>query len=159
MPTPRDDRAVDVVLAEDLVTQAARLVRAMRRRHGLPAGIRVLSVLDEQGPLSVTQLAAAYSCSQPTMTGLVNQLLEQGWATKSPHPSDTRSTLVSPTPAGTAELARVRRLNGEAVAALVARHPTLTTAELRTAVTLLRALLADDTTDITVNTETEDHTL
>lgn len=156
MPTPRDDRAVDIVLAEDLVTQAARLVRAMRRRHGLPAGIRVLSVLDEQGPLSVTQLAAAYSCSQPTMTGLVNQLLEQGWASKEPHPSDTRSTLVRPTAAGTAELARVRRLNGEAVAALVARHPTLTTAELRTAVTLLRALLADDITD---NTETEDHTL
>ena len=45
MSTPIDD----VALASDLVTQAARLVRAMRRRHELPAGVRVLSVLDEQG--------------------------------------------------------------------------------------------------------------
>jgi DNA-binding MarR family transcriptional regulator len=147
MPSSPDDHPVDITLAGDLVTQAARLVRAMRRRHELPAGIRVLSVLDEQGPLSVTQLAAAYSCSQPTMTGLVNQLHEQGWATKGPHPSDTRATLVTPTKAGTAELTRVRRLNGEAIAALVARHPTVTEAELSTAVTVLRALLSDDTTD------------
>jgi DNA-binding MarR family transcriptional regulator len=156
MPAGKDDRPVDIVLAEDLVTQAARLVRAMRRRHGLPAGIRVLSVLDEQGPLTVTQLATAYACSQPTMTGLVNQLLEQGWAAKEPHPTDTRAALVTPTRTGTAELTRVRRLNGEAVAALVARHPTLTEAELRTAVTVLRALLADDHT---TNPGTEDHTL
>jgi DNA-binding MarR family transcriptional regulator len=134
--------ASEVALAGDLVTQAARLVRALRRRHELPAGVRVLSVLDELGPLTVTELAAAYSCTQPTMTGLVNQLLDQGWATKQPHPTDTRSALVTPTAAGTAELARVRRLNGEAVAALLDRHPTLTTAELRTAVTLLRELLS-----------------
>ena len=98
----------------------------MRRRHDLPAGARVLSVLDEQGPLTVTQLAAAYSCSQPTMTGLVNQLLEQALATKEPHPTDTRAALVVPTAAGTAELVRVRRLNGEAISDQLARHPTLT---------------------------------
>src|SRR3954471_19983302 len=100
MPTSRDASAVDISLAADLVTQAARLVRALRRRHELPAGVRVLSVLDDQGPLTVTQLAAAYSCSQPTMTGLVNQLLEQGWATKEPHPTDTRAALVTLTRAG-----------------------------------------------------------
>jgi DNA-binding MarR family transcriptional regulator len=136
------DPESDVALAGDLVTQAARLVRTLRRRHELPAGVRVLSVLDELGPLTVTELAAAYSCTQPTMSGLVNQLLEQGWASKQPHPSDTRAALVTPTTAGTAELARVRRLNGEAVAALMDRHPTLTTTELRTAVVLLRELLS-----------------
>jgi DNA-binding MarR family transcriptional regulator len=141
---PTDD--VDHVVAGDLVTQAARLVRAMRRRHDLPAGIRVLSVLDEQGPLTVTQLAAAYSCSQPTMTGLVNQLLDEGWATKAPHPTDTRASLVTPTAAGTAELTRVRRLNGDTVAALVAGHPDLDEDDLRTAVTVLKAL-ADHTLD------------
>jgi DNA-binding MarR family transcriptional regulator len=151
-------RAIDSALAADLVTQAARLVRALRRRHELPAGVRVLSVLDEQGPLTVTQLAAAYSCSQPTMTGLVNQLLEQGWATKEPHPTDTRAALVTPTSAGTAELARVRRINGETVAALLERHPHLTTDELRTAVAVLRALVTDPTDDPTDDTETEVHT-
>ena len=42
---------IDVALASDLVIQAARLVRAVRRRLELPAGVRVLSVLDEHGPL------------------------------------------------------------------------------------------------------------
>ena len=124
----------------------------MRRRHDLPAGVRVLSVLDEQGPLTVTQLAAAYSCSQPTMTGLVNQLLEQALATKEPHPTDTRAALVVPTAAGTAELARVRRLNGEAIAAQLDEHPTLTADDLRTAVTVLRELARPD------SRETEDST-
>ena len=144
MPTTLDrevDSQVDVDLASDLVTQAARLVRTMRRRQGLPAGVRVLSALDELGPLTVTQLAAAYSCSQPTMTGLVNQLLEQGWVTKKPHPTDTRAALVVPSRAGAKELARVRRRNGEAVAAQLEQHPTLTAEQLRTAVTVLRELL------------------
>lgn len=134
-------------LASDLVTQAARLVRAVRRRAELTAGVRVLSVLDELGPLTVTQLAAAYSCSQPTMTGLVQQLLEQGWAVKEPHPTDTRASLVTPTAAGATELARVRRLNGEAVAARLEQHPTLTPEQLRTAVTVLRELLTDPRQD------------
>ena len=129
-------------LASDLVTQAARLVRAMRRRLDLPAGIRVLSVLDELGPLTVTQLARAYSCSQPTMTGLVNQLLEQDLATKEPHPTDTRASLVVVTPAGADELARARRLNGEAIRARLEQHPSLTTDDLRTTVAVLRELLA-----------------
>jgi DNA-binding MarR family transcriptional regulator len=157
MPTRPKRGAIDSALAADLVTQAARLVRAMRRRHELPAGVRVLSVLDEQGPLTVTQLAAAYSCSQPTMTGLVNQLLEQGWAAKEPHPTDTRAALVTPTATGTAELARVRRINGETVVALLERHPTLTTDELRTAVTVLRALLTDPAEDTEEDTGTEVH--
>jgi DNA-binding MarR family transcriptional regulator len=136
-----------VALSSDLVTLSARLVRAMRQRSGLPASVRVLSVLDEHGPLTTTQLAAAYSCSQPTMTGLVNQLVEQGWAVKEPHPTDTRASLVHPTEAGATELGRVRRLNGEAIAAQLTQHPTLTTDELRTAVTLLRELLATPTTE------------
>ena len=139
--------AQDLALASDLVTQAARLVRAMRRRHELTAGVRVLSVLDEFGHLTVTQLASAYSCSQPTMTGLVNQLLEQGWATKGPHPTDTRAALVMPTATGAAELARVRRLNGEVIAAQLEQHPSLTIDQLRTAVTVLRELLAASTTE------------
>lgn len=127
--------------ASDLVTQAARLVREVRQQCELPATVRVLSVLDERGPLSVTQLAAAYSCSQPTMTGLVNALLEQGWATKEPHPSDTRSALVVPTAAGVAELGRVRERTGALVSERLAAHPELTTTDLQHAVDVLRAVL------------------
>ncbi|WP_202879283.1 hypothetical protein [Nocardioides cynanchi] len=41
----------------ELVVYAARLVRAIRRRVGHPAGIRILALLDELGPQGVTALA------------------------------------------------------------------------------------------------------
>ena len=100
-PVPtRLDASVDVALASDLVTQAARLVRTMRRRQQLPAGVRVLSVLDDLGPLTVTQLATAYSCSQPTMTGLVIRMENDGLVQRQPDPKDGRASLVSLTGEG-----------------------------------------------------------
>ena len=137
----------DIELGADLVTQAARLLRVMRRRHSLGSGPRVLSVLDQLGPSTVTALATAYQSSQPTMSGLVAQLEEQGWVTKSPHPQDTRASLVALTAAGTAELTRVRRTYGEDVAARIAAHPTLTTEQLSTAVEVLHELLSDLSTE------------
>jgi DNA-binding MarR family transcriptional regulator len=129
-------------LGAELVTRASRLVRALRRDLEIPASARVLSTLDEQAGLTITQLAAAYPCSQPTMSGLVSQLEESGWVTRSPHPTDTRASVLGLSPAGADELARVRRLNGEALAARLAAHPTLTTEQLETAVAVLDQLLA-----------------
>jgi len=138
-PGPASDPASEP--ASDLVVYAARLVRAVRRELELPAGTRVISLLDEHGPLGITHLAAADRCSQPTMSALVTQLVERGWVTKTPHPDDARATLVTLTAAGRAELAGVRRRHGERIAALVADHPTLTTEDLATAVAVLRGVL------------------
>ena len=93
-------------LGSELVVQAARLVRAVRRALEQPTGVRALSLLDEQGPSTVTQLAHADRCSQPTMTGTVNALVEHGWARRTPHPDDARSSLVELTDAGREVLAR-----------------------------------------------------
>jgi DNA-binding MarR family transcriptional regulator len=131
----------DAELASDLVTYAARLVRAVRRELELPAGTRVISLLDEHGPLGITQLADLDRCSQPTMSAAVGQLVERGWVSKAPNPDDARGTVVTMTAAGSEELARVRRRHGELVAALVAEHPTLTTEDLATAVAVLRGVL------------------
>jgi DNA-binding MarR family transcriptional regulator len=128
-------------LASDLVVHAARLVRAVRRELELPAGVRVLSLLDEHGPLGVTQLAATDRCSQPTMSAAVTQLVERGWVTKARNPDDARGSVVTLTDAGRAELTGVRRRHGVRVAALVADHPTLTTEDLATAVAVLRGVL------------------
>ncbi|MDI6911560.1 MarR family winged helix-turn-helix transcriptional regulator [Nocardioides sp.] len=138
MPPPDP---TDADLASDLVVHAARLVRAVRRELELPAGIRVISLLDEHGALGVTQLAAADRCSQPTMSALVSQLVERGWVTKAPNPDDARGSVVALTDAGGAELAVVRRRHGERIAALVADHPALTTEDLATAVAVLRGVL------------------
>jgi DNA-binding MarR family transcriptional regulator len=135
------DPRSDVELASDLVVYAARLVRSVRRELELPAGTRILSLLDAHGPLGITQLAATDRCSQPTMSAAVGQLVERGWVTKAPNPGDARGTVVTLTDAGRAELGSVRRRHGERVAALVAAHPSHSSEELATAVAVLRDVL------------------
>ena len=135
----------DTELASDLVVHAARLVRAVRRELELPAATRIISLIDESGPMGITQLAELDRCSQPTMSAAVAQLVDQGWVTKAPNPADARGTVVTLSDSGRAELARVRRLNGERVAALVDAHPDLTTEDLATAVAVLRGVLQKGT--------------
>src|SRR3954452_5109861 len=137
MSEPRSD----VELASDLVVHAARLVRAVRRELELPAGTRIISLLDEHGPLGITQLADLDRCSQPTMSAAVAQLVDSGWVSKAPNPADARGTVVTLSDSGREELLRVRRRHGERVAALLAAHPDLTTEDLATAVAVLRAAL------------------
>lgn len=131
-------------LSSDLVVCAARLVRAVRRAHEQPSGIRVLSLLDELGPQGISALAAADRCSQPTMSGTVAGLAERGLVTKSAHPDDARATLVGLSPEGRAELARTRRTNGRAVAQRLAAHSRCTQ-DVATAVAVLRDILDDST--------------
>jgi DNA-binding MarR family transcriptional regulator len=138
-------------LGSELVVQAARLVRLVRRRLAQPAGVRVLSLLDELGPTGVSALAAADHCSQPTMTGQVRQLKDHGWVEGTPNPDDARSILVSLTEAGRAELARVRADHGRMVAERLRAAGEYDVPQLAAAVDLLRAVL-DHPTDNTENT-------
>ncbi|HET8603626.1 MAG TPA: MarR family transcriptional regulator [Marmoricola sp.] len=133
-------------LGGELVVQSARLVRAVRRLREQPTGMRVLSLLDELGAATVTQLAHADRCSQPTMTGTVNTLVDNGWASRRPHPEDARSSLVELTSEGSAVLARTRRANGAAVAERLTRHHRFGAEDLATAVAVLREVL-DAATD------------
>ncbi|MEI5672262.1 MULTISPECIES: MarR family winged helix-turn-helix transcriptional regulator [unclassified Nocardioides] len=133
--------STDIDLASDLVTYAARLVRAVRRSAELPAGLRLLSILDELGPSTVTALAAADRTSQPTTTAAVRDLLARDLVDKQPHPDDARSSLIGLTDAGRTELARVRRRNGEAVAARLDALDRHSPEDLATAVAVLRSVL------------------
>jgi DNA-binding MarR family transcriptional regulator len=132
-------------LSNDLVVLSARLVREIRRNTSdMPAAsTRLMSLLDELGPSTVSALAQADRCSQPTMTGLVNGLSEKGWVQREPHPDDARSALVTMTGAGRQVLTSVRRRNATLVAARVeasGRSPE----ELATAVAVLSDLLSHD---------------
>jgi DNA-binding MarR family transcriptional regulator len=133
-------------LSSDLVVLSARLVREVRRNTSdLPAAsTRLMSLLDELGPSTVSALAQADRCSQPTMTGIVNGLVAKGWAQRRPHPGDARSSLVSMTADGRRKLAAVRRRN----AALVAERIEASghsPEELATAVAVLSDLLEEGT--------------
>jgi DNA-binding MarR family transcriptional regulator len=133
-------------LSSELVVHAARLIRAVRRLHSHSAGARILSVLDELGPATITALATADHTSQPTMSGAVRHLEAQGWVERTPNPADARSTLVVPTEAGRAELARVRKASGRMVSQRFAAQPAHSPEDLATAVAVLRDLLDAHTT-------------
>jgi DNA-binding MarR family transcriptional regulator len=128
--------------SSELVVQAARLVRAIRRRVGDPAGIRILALLDDLGPIGVTALADADRSSQPTISGAVRQLVEEGWVAKNPDPLDARRSVVELTPAGRARLAEARRDNGAAVAERLARTGHSVT-DVARAVAVLRDILSE----------------
>ncbi|QYJ04271.1 MarR family transcriptional regulator [Nocardioides panacisoli] len=128
-------------LSSDLVVYAARLVRTVRHEVPHPATTRVLSLLDQHGPLGVTALADADRCSQPTMTGAVRQLVDRGWVTKQRHPEDARASLVALTTAGRRELRRVRESNGRLVADRITADGRHDAADVATAVAVLRDLL------------------
>jgi len=139
VPVDQDEPLTD--LASDLVVYAARLIRAVRRTHEQPAGVRVLSILDELGPTTITALARADRCSQPTMTTAVQRLMESGDVVKESDPDDARCTVVRLTPSGRRTLTAVRRRNGAAVAARIAEHDRHSVQELATAVEVLRDLV------------------
>jgi DNA-binding MarR family transcriptional regulator len=131
-------------LSNDLVVLSARLVREIRRNSvDIPAAsTRLMSLLDELGPSTVSALAQADRCSQPTMTGLVNGLVDKGWVQREPHPDDARSTLISMTAEGRQMLSGVRRRNAALVAGRIeasGRSPE----DLATAVAVLSDLLSE----------------
>jgi len=129
-------------LGSDLVVQAARLVRAIRHTVDQPVGVRVLSLLDEYGALSVTELADIDRCSQPTMSGAVNTLLGNGWVTKESDPQDARRSVVRLTADGAAELQAFRTEVGEIIAERFHRSGQYDEASLQLAIDVMRDLLA-----------------
>ncbi|MBZ5732934.1 MarR family winged helix-turn-helix transcriptional regulator [Nocardioides sp. TRM66260-LWL] len=135
---PADARLA--ALSSELVINAGRLVRSLRQRRRLSAGFRVLSTLDQFGPLGVTRLAEIDQCSQPTMSGLVSGLVDRGLVVKAPHPDDARASVVSLTDAGREELRATRAANADVVAHLVAASGH-TADDVAIAVAVLRDLL------------------
>jgi DNA-binding MarR family transcriptional regulator len=127
-------------LGSELSLYAARLIRQLRRELPQPVGMRVLSILDETGPIGITSLAAIDQCSQSTMSGAVTTLVERGWVAKRPDPVDARGSLVTLTPAGRRTLASARRANGAAIADRLAATG-VGADHLATAVFVLRTVL------------------
>lgn len=134
-------------LSAELVLYTGRLVRAVTRRSAgrspdVPtASLRLLSQVDELGPVTIGALAAADRCSQPTMSAGVQALCERGWAAKTPNPEDARSSLVTLTEAGRSVLTEARRARAAVVADRFRSDPNHDEQDLATAVAVLRALL------------------
>jgi DNA-binding MarR family transcriptional regulator len=144
-------------LSSQLVLYTGRLVRAVTRASvGLStevptASLRLLSQVDELGPVTIGALAAADRCSQPTMSAGVAALCERGWAAKTPNPQDARSSLVTLTDAGRSVLVQARRERAAVVADRLRADPRHDERDLATAVAVLRGLL-DTPDDATTDT-------
>jgi DNA-binding MarR family transcriptional regulator len=99
------------LLAAQLERRVARLTQLLRARSrsgtGV-AGLLALRRLEEQGPLRVTDLAAAELVAQPTMTGIVRRLEQDGLVQRTADPLDARAARIALTDAGRAELGAVR---------------------------------------------------
>jgi DNA-binding MarR family transcriptional regulator len=129
----------------DVLRAAARLTRWASRyaSFDIPvAQARLLSLLDDWGPVRVSELAEIDHSSQPTTTAGVHRLEAQGWARRDPDPSDARATLVSITPAGHEALADVRRARAAVLAPTLGALDESELARLRDAVVVLEGLLA-----------------
>jgi len=88
---------------------AIHLLRGLRRVDRLtslsPARLSALSVLVFGGPCTLGRLAAIEDVAGPTMTRIVDGLVDLGLALRSPHPDSARSVRIEATDRG-AELMR-----------------------------------------------------
>ena len=73
-------------------------------------------LLHQHGPSTQRELAEALGVSARNVTGLVDALVETGFVTRGPHPTDRRATLVSLTAHGAEVADRTGRRAGRAFA-------------------------------------------
>ena len=91
--------AADRTAALDRVLELAVLINADMSRDLAERGLtesrtHLLWVLLQQGPCTQRQLADALRVSPRNVTGLVDALVDTGFVTREPHPTDRRATLV-----------------------------------------------------------------
>ena len=99
------------LLATQLERRVARLTRVLRASmpsRSSMAALLTLRRIDEVGPLRITDLAAAEMVAQPTMTGIVRRLEQDGFVQRTRDPDDARAMRIALTEAGRNELAIAR---------------------------------------------------
>jgi DNA-binding MarR family transcriptional regulator len=112
------------MVAEQMHSAAIHLLRKLRREDaesGLNAPrLSALSVIVFAGPVTLGDLAAAEQVRPPTMTRIVDALVEQGLATRNKNAQDGRSTLIAATAAGRKLLMQGRERRVRALARQIA---------------------------------------
>ncbi|MGD7789709.1 MarR family winged helix-turn-helix transcriptional regulator [Propionibacteriaceae bacterium Y1700] len=131
-------------LAIDLLVTSARFVRYVRRRANTDTSVaewRAVVLLDEHGPLRVSEFAALDRLSQPTATVMLKRLVAQGIAGRTPDPQDGRASLAELTDKGRQHLAALRQDAGRNAAPLLTGLSADEREVLRRATQLLAGLV------------------
>ena len=112
----------DVVLGEVLFALAAQAIRDRGRELSLTA-LSTLSTMERTGPRRLTDLALNEGVTQPSMTGVVSQLEDLGFAERRRDPRDGRVVLVAITDPGRNHLRDMRRDGASVFTVLIDKLP------------------------------------
>ena len=144
--TPDLDADLDVVeLAGHVRFLVARLHRQLRQQDqsGLsPALGAALATISRDGPITLGQLAAAEQVAAPTVTRIVDKLVDRGLVTRHVDPDDRRVTRVRATTAGKRQLESIRTRRTAWLASRLTDLPSDDVRALADAVSVLEGLLA-----------------
>lgn len=129
-------------LIHELIVTAHRLTRVAAQSTGstTPAAVwSTLSILSTDGPLRIGDLAKAARVSQPTMTKLLQHLVEEELVHRIADLEDSRAWLIDIGPKGTKALDDWRLQLGEALGPLFADLTDDETETLQKAARILSA--------------------
>jgi DNA-binding MarR family transcriptional regulator len=137
---------VDPTLAADLLTVVAGIDRLATHRIRTPIGYaqaRRLALIDRQGTVRVSHLAALDHCSRPATTTQVRLLEDAGLVARAVDPDDARVVLIRITPKGAATLRQVRVDHDAVINPDLERLDAADRQTLKDAVRVLHRLLED----------------
>jgi DNA-binding MarR family transcriptional regulator len=130
----------DDALGEVLFALAAQAIRDRGRELSLTA-LSTLSTMERTGPRRLTDLAVNEGVTQPSMTGVVSQLEDLGFAERRRDPGDGRVVLVAITGPGRNHLRAMRRDGASVFTVLIDKLPEDDLAALDAALPALHHLL------------------
>jgi DNA-binding MarR family transcriptional regulator len=102
-------------LVQEVLDRQAELYRSLRpAREWLEVDltmsqVKVLFLLYSEGPASMGQLAASLGVTLPTVTGIIDRLVEHGLVQREEHPHDRRLVVSRLTPRGSATAERLHQ--------------------------------------------------
>lgn len=135
-----------LVLGEDLVTTAARVVRWVPKSTTTDlslSAVRLLARLSDNGPTRISDLAVAENCSQPTITNHVKKLESAGYVQRRSDPRDARAWMIELTAQGRDQLAEMRHSIGTRVMPMIAALSRRDQKALRDGIEAMRRLMAE----------------
>jgi DNA-binding MarR family transcriptional regulator len=133
--------------AADIMTVVPGMTRFLRagiRRHGRPhlslSQLRVLYFLRRRSQSSLSEVADYLDVTRPTMSTMVERLVQRGLVNRVSDPIERRRIILTLTPEGEAEMARVYDATLQTVADRLAGLPEAELQQVQAGLAILGAL-------------------
>ncbi len=107
-PAPTAENRESAVALRLAVTRTARRLRQEASSDLSPTAIAALASIERNAPVTPTRLAEIERVKKPTITRVINTLVEAGAISRDPDPEDGRSCRLNITAAGSERLAELR---------------------------------------------------